>query len=127
MARILVSEPHGEARRMLERMVTRLGHKSIALDETPATPAQLRSADVLLVEPAAPRGTALAHTAHVANPSLAIVCASVAAPPVEFERFGHRFAGYLLKPFTIEQLHSTLQQAIVSNFDSPLHNGRRAA
>jgi CheY-like chemotaxis protein len=110
MARILISEPHDEVRRMLVRMVTRLGHEPI-LVRAP-TPAQWRSADILVVELAAPAGAALTRAAHAANPTLPIVCASVTAPPPELEERGVVFAATVVKPFTAEQLGAAVEQAL---------------
>jgi CheY-like chemotaxis protein len=110
MARILISEPHDEVRCMLERMVTRLGHEPF-LVRAP-TPAQLRSADILVVEPAAPAGAALARAAHAANPTLPIICASVTAPPPELEELGVVFTATLVKPFTAAQLGAAIEQAL---------------
>jgi CheY-like chemotaxis protein len=110
MARILISEPHDEVRRMLKRMVTRLGHEPI-LVEVPA-PAQLQSADLLMVEPAAPAGAALARAACIVNPKLPLVCASVTAPPPELEELGVVFAAALVKPFTAEQLRAAIGRAL---------------
>jgi DNA-binding NtrC family response regulator len=107
MARIFISESHEDVRRLLERMVARLGHEPV-LVRAP-TPAQLRSADVLLVEPAAPAGTALTRAAHVANPTLPIICASVTAPPSE--PGGVVFSASLVKPFTLEQLADAIERA----------------
>jgi hypothetical protein len=106
MAQILISEPHDEVRRMLERMVTRLGHEPIAVKMP--TPEQLMSSDVLMVEPAAPTGAVLAQAAHVVNPSLPLICASVTAPPSEP---GVVFAASLVKPFTLEQLADAIGRA----------------
>jgi DNA-binding NtrC family response regulator len=106
MARIFISESHEDVRRLLERMVARLGHEPV-LVRAP-TPAQLRSADVLLVEPAAPAGTALTRAAHVANPTLPIICASVTAAPSEP---GVVFSASLVKPFTLEQLADAIERA----------------
>jgi len=123
MARILISESHDDVRRLLERMVTRLGHKPV-LVRAP-TPAQLRSADILVVEPAAPAGAALTRAAHAANPTLPIICASVTAPPLELEELGVVFAATVVKPFTAEQLGATIEQALSGR--SPYHRRDRAA
>jgi CheY-like chemotaxis protein len=110
MAQILISEPHDEVRRMLKRMVIRLGHDPI-LVKVPA-PAQLQSADLLMVEPAAPTGAALARAACIVNPKLPLVCASVTAPPPELEELGVVFAAALVKPFTAEQLGTAIERAL---------------
>jgi DNA-binding NtrC family response regulator len=110
MARILISEPHDDVRRLLERMVTRLGHEPIAV-RTP-TPQQLTSADVFMVEPAAPIGAVLAQAAHLIDPSLPLICVSVAAAPPELADLGIVFTDTLVKPFTIEQLCVAIDRAL---------------
>jgi CheY-like chemotaxis protein len=106
----MISEPHPDVRRMLERMVTRLGYEPVVA-LTP-TPALLRSIDALLVETATQQGAMLVQLARAANPSVAIVCASVTAPPVELSAVGIDFAAVLVKPFTVEQLRSVLARTL---------------
>lgn len=91
-------------------MIARLGHEPV-LVRAP-TPARLRSADILVVEPAAPAGAALTRAARAANPTLPIVCASVTAPPPELEELGVVFAATLVKPFTAAQLGVAVEQAL---------------
>jgi hypothetical protein len=112
MARILISESHDEVRRLLERMVIRLGHEPIVVGVP--VPHQLTSADVLVVEPAAPVGAVLAQATCIANPSLPIVCASLSAPPPELAELGVVFAASLVKPFTLEQLGSAIEKALLA-------------
>ena len=116
MARILISEPHDDVRRLLERMIARLGHEPF-LVRAP-TPAQLRSADILVVEPAAPAGAALTRAAHAANPMLPIICASVTAPPLELAGLGVVFAANVVKPFTAAQLGAAVEQALCGEAQS---------
>jgi hypothetical protein len=113
MAQILISEPHDDVRRLLERMVTRLGHEPV-LVRVP-TPEQLVGADVLVVEPAAPTGAVLAQAACMVNPALPLICASVTGPPPELTELGVRFAGSLVKPFTAEQLGAAIDQALCAS------------
>ncbi len=101
---------------MLVRMVPRLGHEPI-LVRAP-TPAQWRSADILVIEPAAPAGAALIRAAHAANPTLPIICASVIAPPHELAELRVVFAATLVKPFTAEQLGVTVEQALCGEAQS---------
>ncbi len=110
MARILISEPHADVRRLLERMVSRLGHEPVVARAACAE--QLLGAEVLLLEPASPVGVALAQAASIALPSLPIVCASVTAPPPELAEVGVEFAATLVKPFTMEQLGAAIQRAL---------------
>jgi CheY-like chemotaxis protein len=123
MARILISEPHDDVRRLLERMITRLGHEPFIVRAP--TPAQWRSADILVVEPAAPAGAALTRAAHAANPTLPLICASVTAPPPELEELGVVFAATVVKPFTAEQLGAAVELALGGR--GPRHCRDRAA
>jgi hypothetical protein len=73
----MISDPHPAVSRMLARMVVGLGYEPVVVGVFPTgahpTPAQLRSVDALLIEPASPGALALVHTARAANPALAIV------------------------------------------------------
>lgn len=110
MARILICESHEAVRQMLERMVARLGHEPVAV-RVPG-PEDLRSADVFVLEPAAPIGVTMAQAASVINPSLPLVCASVAEPPAELATLAVVFAASLVKPFTSEQLSQAIERAL---------------
>jgi CheY-like chemotaxis protein len=128
MARILISESHEEVGRLLVRMLTRLGHEPLVV--TMPAPEQLLSADVLMVEPAAPIGAVLAQAARLVNPSLPLICASVEAPPAELAELGVVFAACLVKPFTAEQLDAAIEQSLCSGLGSDVdpaqhHGGRR--
>jgi hypothetical protein len=112
MARILISESHDEVRRLLERMVTRLGHEPIVVTVT--VPQQLRDADVLVVEPATPVGAVHAQAMCMVDPSLPIICASITSPPPELAELGVVFAASLVKPFTLEQLGATIEEALLA-------------
>jgi len=91
-------------------MVTRLGHEPVFV-RVPA-PEQLQSADLLVVEPAAPTGAVLAQAACIVNPALPLICASVTGPPPELTELGIEFAAALVKPFTAEQLGGAIDQAL---------------
>jgi DNA-binding NtrC family response regulator len=112
MARILISEPHDDMRRLLERMVTHLGHEPIAV-RVPA-PQHLTSADVLVIEPAAPISAVLAQAIHIISPSLPLICVSVTVPPPELAELGVTFIASLVKPFTIEQLGAAIDEALLT-------------
>ncbi len=110
MARILISEPHEDVRRLLERMVERLGHEPLA--PRVAAPRDLRSADLFVIEPAAPLGAALAQAARLLAPSLPLICASVQAPPPALLESGIVFEACLQKPFTLEQFGDAVARAL---------------
>lgn len=110
MARILIHEPHDDVRRILERMVSNLGHEPLSV-RLPA-PEDLTGADVFLVEPATPVGAVLAQAASVAVPSLPLISASISSPPPSLALLGVSFTAYLVKPFTQEQLGEAIEGAL---------------
>jgi DNA-binding NtrC family response regulator len=110
MARILISESHDDVRRLLERMVVRLGHEPVAVRAP--TPQQLTSADVFVLEPADPVGAVLAQAAHLIDHTLPLICASVTAPPPELAELGISFTATLVKPFSLERLGAAIELAL---------------
>jgi hypothetical protein len=108
----MISDPHPVVRRMLVRIVARLGYEPMLVDES-TTPAKLRSADVLLVEPNSPAQIALTRTARAANPALAIISEGAVTLPGGIYRHGDGPIVHLAKPFTIEQLDGALQRVFV--------------
>jgi CheY-like chemotaxis protein len=112
MARILISESHQDVRRLLERMLTRLGHEPVRV-RVPDTE-QLMSADVVIVEPSDPIGVVLSQAASIARPSLPLICASVTEPPTELTELGVIFSACLIKPFTTKQLEAAIEEALHS-------------
>ncbi len=112
MAKILICEPHEDVARLLERMVARLGHEPVSV--TIPSPEHLTSADVLILEPAAPIGAVFAQAASLAVPELPLICASVAGPSEELADLGVRFAAYVFKPYTLEQLRVAIEHALRS-------------
>jgi|GEM_PF-477021 len=110
MAQILISESHRDVRRLLERMLTRMGHEPVAV-RTPDTE-YLTSADVVIVEPVEPVGALLAQAASIARPSLPLICVSVSGPAAELAELGVIFNACLIKPFTTEQLQEAIDQAL---------------
>jgi hypothetical protein len=123
----MISDPHPVVRQILVRMVARLGYQPMAA-VLPPTPAQLRSADVLLVEPTAPAGRALAHTARAANPAIAIIGEWATPLPEGIDRSGAGPTSHLVKPFTIDQLGVALRQAIAHRdglSDKPARSARK--
>ncbi len=117
MARILLNESHEDVRRLLERMIARLGHEAVTIEVL--DPAQLQGAGALVVEPTATAGALVALGASLADPALPIVCASVAPPPAELVEMGVVFAATLMKPFTTQQLGDAIAVALSE------HCGRR--
>jgi CheY-like chemotaxis protein len=110
MTRTLISEPNEIDRRLLERMLTRLGHEPLVV--TMPTLARVLDADLFIVEPAAPGERMLAQAVHIANPSLPMICASVSGPPGELCELGVVFADSLVVPFTLSQLRAAIELAL---------------
>jgi hypothetical protein len=87
-------------------MVTDLGHEALVMDMP--TPERFLTADMFLVEPAAPIGAVLAKAAHLIRPGLPIVFVSVEPPPeLDIEPAGH-----VMKPFTSTQLSDAIDRAL---------------
>ncbi len=124
MARILISESHDDVRRLLERMVLRLGHEPVAVRAP--TPQQLTSADVFVLESADPISVVLAQAAHLIDPTLPLICASVTAPPPELAELGISFTATLVKPFTLEQLRAVIELALRARRAHRAQHHRRA-
>jgi hypothetical protein len=122
MARILISEPHEDVRRLLGRMLEHLGHEPVV--HIVLRPEQLMSVDAFIVEPAAPVGVVLVQAAQIVAPSLPVICASVGAPPAELTELGIEFAACLIKPFTIGQLGAAIDRALASRVDRARNHHR---
>jgi DNA-binding NtrC family response regulator len=110
MAQILICESHDAVRRLLGRMVARMGHEPVAV-RVPG-PEDLRNADVFVLEPAAPIGATMAQAASVIDPALPLICVSVAEPPTELSELGVVFSASLVKPFSAEQLSDAIERAL---------------
>jgi len=111
MAQILISEPDPDVRRLLERMVSMLGHEPISVIVPAAQ--DLTDADVFIVEPFEPLGAVLAQAASIAVPELPLICASVAPPPSGLTELGVVFAACLLKPFDLDALGEAIEDALL--------------
>ncbi|HEY5287597.1 MAG TPA: hypothetical protein VIJ50_10880 [Solirubrobacteraceae bacterium] len=109
----MISEPREDVKRLMERMLLRLGHEPIATTVPDAE--QLAGADALIVEPLDPVGAVLAQAASMARPSLPLICASVAQPGPEFVELGVAFSACLIKPFTTGQLEVVLERALTAS------------
>jgi hypothetical protein len=109
MALTLISEPNEVIRRLLEGMLRRLGHKPLLI--TMPTLERTLNADLFIVEPKAAGEKMLTQAAHIANPSLPMICASVSSPPWELCELGVVFAASLIVPFTLGQLRAAIELA----------------
>lgn len=120
MAKILIVEPSELVRGMLERAVQRLGHEPVNFESSSWE--CLAEADLVIVEPAAPAGAALAQAVSIAVPAPPLIAASIGAPPVELEELGAVFVARLVKPYTFEQLREAIDAALAR----PIRARRRA-
>jgi DNA-binding NtrC family response regulator len=111
MARVLISESHVEVHRLLERIVTDLDHEPVAATGMPQASADLQCADLLIVEPADPKGGLLAKTAQTLAPGLPVVCVSV----LDESQVDFAFCAFLSKPFTSEELADVIERALAHN------------
>jgi hypothetical protein len=109
MALMLINEPNEVSRRLLAKMLIRLGHQPLLL--TMPTLKRAMNADLFIVEPKASGGKILAQAAHIANPSLPMICVSVSIPPWELCELGVVFAASLIVPFTLGQLRAAIELA----------------
>ena len=118
MASILLSEADPDVRRLLVLLLERLGHQAIVLEggdlESPPT------ADLLLLEPAAPDCLEQARRIRSERPSLPVVCVSVLPAEARFLTLGP--LAYLTKPFTFEELDASIAAAL-----APADSSRHAS
>lgn len=108
MARILITEPNPDVRRMFEHMVRRLGHEPLAL--WTLTEATAAAVDVVTVEPAHRASTELAAEARRLNPRVAVIAATILPPAQDAEPAVDR---WLLKPFTLNELGTAIDSVLI--------------
>ena len=106
MAFIALRHPRDDVRQLIEHALGRLGH--ITLD-----PADEERADVVVLEPASPDELAAAQRLRTLRPELPIVCVSIAPPFAEALALGP--AAYLVKPFTVAGLRSTVESVLAAD------------
>jgi hypothetical protein len=100
VARVLVSEPHPDVKALLELVLRRLGHVTVAdADDRP---------DVLVMEPAWPDAVETARRL----PTLPLVCASILPPSAETLALCPD--AYLVKPVRMRDLEAALAQAFAA-------------
>jgi len=109
MAQVLLSEPHHDVRGLFEHMLRRLGHHPIRVRD--ATVGVITDCDLLLVEPLAQEGAAVAMLARMLRPAIPIVAATIA--PEGYDH-GVDVDAHLVKPFTLDQLGATIDSLLVS-------------
>jgi hypothetical protein len=103
MAYIALRHPEGDVRHLIEHALSRLGHVIVddELDER---------VDVLVLEPASAADLAAARLLRDAQPSLPLVCVSISPPFPEVLELEPE--AYLVKPFTVAGLRSTVERAL---------------
>lgn len=107
MTQILISESHLEVRRLLQRMVRKLGHEPRVAQAAPAA-GDLEGVELLIVEPADPKSALLAKTVQALDPGLPILCVSV----LDSSKVDIAFSAFLCKPFTFEQFAGMVEQTL---------------
>jgi CheY-like chemotaxis protein len=105
MAPIALRYPPDDVRLLIEHALGRLGHAILE----PGAEAQ---ADALVLEPASPEDLAAARRLRTLRPDLPIVCVSIAPPFAE--ALALRPDAYLVKPFTVAGLRSTVQNVLAA-------------
>jgi DNA-binding response OmpR family regulator len=108
VARVLISEPHPDARALFELVVRRAGHEPVGLGEL----AEREPPELMILEPAFGEGLAIAQRLRRRLEDLPIICASIrpAGPGTE----SLRPAAYLVKPFRLAELEAALASALSS-------------
>ena len=109
MARILVCEPNPEVRGLLGHVVARLGHETVYAEMAPGDVVD-HDVDVLLLEPADPRGLSIAQVLRLRREELPIVCASIYPQTPHSRRLDP--VAYLVKPFALGELERALAAAV---------------
>lgn len=99
MARILICEPVEETRELLERLVRRMGHDIVGIED-------LRTVDVLLFEPDSRAGLALAKLLLDVQPQANLVACSAQPPRTQLKL--PRLVASLLQPFSPADLARAL-------------------
>jgi len=112
MARILIVEPHPEVRDLLVRIVERLGHVGVRLEEGELAHA---AADAALLEPSDADGLELGRELRARG--MPLVCLSI--HPKSAETDALEPAAYLLKPFVLHELEAAIHAALEPTPGSP--------
>jgi CheY-like chemotaxis protein len=103
MALIALRHPPDDVRLLIEHALGRLGH---AILEAGAE----AQADALLLEPASPEDLVAAQRLRAMRPDLPIVCVSIVPPFAEALALQPEV--YLVKPFSVAGLRSTVQNVL---------------
>jgi CheY-like chemotaxis protein len=110
MATIMVADEHDEVQRLLSFVVARVGHTPVLW--TAAESNALHDFEALLVEPAVPGCLRYAQAVRRARPEVPIVSVSIYPPTPDVKALG--CVMHLLKPFSLCELESALEQALLA-------------
>ena len=105
MARILIFEPHGDIRTLLEIVVARLGHEPVVSD---AHGDDLTGVDAAVIDPGEGDGLVLAR--HLRRKGVPVVFTSIF--PAGPETLDLAPTAYLVKPFALYSLEKALLAAV---------------
>ena len=105
MANIALRHPRDDVRQLIEHVLGRLGHVIVPEHEE-------ERAHLLLLEPASEMDLEAAKGLRDAHPHLPIVCVSI-LPPFD-EVLDLEPAAYLVKPFTVAGLRSTVESVLTA-------------
>lgn len=105
MARILIFEPHGDIRTLLEIVVTRLGHEPVVCD---GPGEDVANVDAAVIEPGEGDGLLLAR--RLRQGGTPVVFISIFPP--DRETLDLEPTAYLVKPFALYALEKALADAV---------------
>jgi hypothetical protein len=114
MASIALRHPSDDVRLLIEHALGRLGH--VILEQGAEG-----GADVLVLEPASPEDLDAACRLRALRPELPIVCVSIAPPFAE--ALALRPDAYLVKPFSVAGLRSTVETVLTAQPQQVLRAG----
>jgi DNA-binding response OmpR family regulator len=112
MARILIVEPHPEVRDLLVRIVERLGHTGVRLEDDQFGDA---AADAALLEPGDEDALEVARDLH--DRGMPLVCVSIHPRSPEVEALEP--AAYVLKPFALSEIERAIDAALEQTAGAP--------
>jgi len=109
-ARILVCEPHPEARAFLERALRHLGYEPVPYE--PALAGEQPACDAVLLTPSFADGLTLARSLRRERPDIPIVCLS--GTGVGPDALALEPVACLVKPVPLDELARVLEQAVAA-------------
>jgi DNA-binding response OmpR family regulator len=107
VARILIVEPHPDVRELFARVLARLGHETVRLEDLGGDDAAVAAA---VLEPAFPGALELARSLRARG--VPVVCASI--EPCTSEVRALEPVAHLLKPFALRELEAAVDAALAA-------------